>query len=234
MRFNHTKIRPLSWIKMIVVKGSHTQSLTVPLGLFKGLKLMLDLSNQTQLYFGLWERETYKYIRKAAGRCRWMVDVGAGKGELCLFFYRKSEAQRVLAIEPQRSEVDILRANIALNDADEGNRLEILSKLVTANPSEGGVTLDALNLPHGERGFIKIDVDGYEMDVLRSGTDILSNGTVDLLVETHSEQLEQECIAWLLTKDYKSEIIKNAWWRLFVPEQRPGPHNRWLWATRAQ
>ena len=27
---------------------------------------------------------------------------------------------------------------------------------------------------------------------------------------------------------YAVTVIKNAWWRVFVPEQRPIPHNRWL------
>jgi len=28
------------------------------------------------------------------------------------------------------------------------------------------------------------------------------------------------------------QIIKDAWWRVIVPEMRPIEHNRWLWATK--
>jgi hypothetical protein len=63
--------------------------------------------------------------------------------------------------------------------------------------------------------------------------DTLSEGNMDLLFETHSKDLEDECIGWLRERGYRCEIIDNAWWRFIVPEQRPGtPHNRWLWAVK--
>jgi hypothetical protein len=65
-------------------------------GLFKGLQFEINLRFQTQLYLGLWERETYSAIRRAAQSAEWFVDVGAGKGELCVFFARLQRIRRVL------------------------------------------------------------------------------------------------------------------------------------------
>jgi hypothetical protein len=93
--------------------------------------------------------------------------------------------------------------------------------------------LDALELEKTERGFIKIDVEGHEMDVLQSGERLLCSATVDLLIETHSKILEEQCLKWLVSKGYHCEVIMNAWWRAMIPEKRPIDHNRWLWATNA-
>jgi hypothetical protein len=79
---------------------------------------------------------------------------------------------------------------------------------------------------------LKIDVDGAETDVLDSAINLLTVGSPDVLVEVHSEQLEKECIARLRSFDYAVEIIDNAWWRIFVPEHRPIPHNRWIGGTK--
>lgn len=69
-------------------------------------------------------------------------------------------------------------------------------------------------------------MDGYEADVLKSGEKLLSEGKVDLLIETHSKELEDECIGWLNERGYRCEVIDNAWWRFVVPEQRPTAHTQ--------
>jgi hypothetical protein len=66
------------------------------------------------------------------------------------------------------------------------------------------------------------------VDVLRSGRQLLANGPIDVLVETHSAKLENDCIQFLERLNYSCAIIKNAWWRIFIPELRPIAHNRWL------
>jgi methyltransferase FkbM-like protein len=97
----------------------------------------------------------------------------------------------------------------------------------------GQVSLDSLAAALLGRGFIKIDVDGAELDVLRSGPECLSRTGLDLLVETHSSQLEVECTDLLKRHGFECLVVRNAWWRTILPEQRPIDHNRWLWATRS-
>jgi hypothetical protein len=74
-------------------------------------------------------------------------------------------------------------------------------------------------------------VDGGEMEVLRSGEALLKSTTVDLLVETHSLQLEEQCLSYLASLGFACSVIRNAWWRVIIPEHRPIGHNRWIWAT---
>jgi len=200
-------------------------------GLYRGLTLELDLQTKTQVYLGLWERETYPFIRRAAARCRWAVDVGAGQGELALYLLKHSAAQVVYAFEPQRSEREAFARNVALNALPDPRALCLRGEFVGGRKEEGQVALDALALPRGERGFLKVDVDGAEVDVLRSGDRLLSESVVDVLVETHAPELEAGCIELLSGKGFRCEVIDPAWWRVLVPEERPIPHNRWLWAA---
>src|SRR5262245_34570972 len=84
----------------------------VPLGLYKGINFNINLKSQTQLLLGLWERETYGDIRRVAPKVNWFIDVGAGKGELCIYFKKINPSCRVLAIEPSEGEADDLIENL--------------------------------------------------------------------------------------------------------------------------
>jgi hypothetical protein len=200
-------------------------------GLFKGLQFEINLRSQTQIYLGLWERETYSAIRRAAQSAEWFVDVGAGKGELCVFFATLQGIRRIIAIEPNEAETMTLRANLNYNGIDL-RRVEVLRKFVGTKKDARHVELDQLDVSREVGGLIKIDVDGLELDVLQTGKSLFSEGKVDLLVETHSFELEKSCIEWLQVRGYNCKIIKNARWRSIIPEQRPIAHNRWFFATR--
>ena len=81
-----------------------------------------------------------------------------------------------------------------------------------------------------------MDIDGGEEKALRGGIEALSKTPMYLLIETHSPELEQSCMNVLTDHGYAVSLIKNAWWRHFIPEERPAPrhgvlHNRWFFAT---
>lgn len=222
---------PISRLKYLCFKrGAHARF--VPLGLFRGLTLELDAASHTQVYLGLWERETHPFIRAAARRCRWAVDVGAGRGELCVFLLKHSNARPIVAIEPQAKETDALRSNLDLNGEGGNPSLVVVNKLAGVG-ANGHLALDALDLDRRQPGFIKIDVDGAELSVLNSGQALLRQSEVDILVETHSRELEAGVIELLRRWGYDCHVIHNAWWRSIIPEYRPCAHNRWLWATKS-
>jgi hypothetical protein len=54
---------------------------------------------EAQLFFGLYEQETYASIRQASAKAKWFIDVGAGKGELCIFFATLKHVKEIIAIE---------------------------------------------------------------------------------------------------------------------------------------
>jgi Methyltransferase FkbM domain len=201
-------------------------------GIFKGLRFDINLRSQTQLYLGLWERETFDTIRRASRSAEWFVDIGAGQGELCTLFATLRHVRRVVAIEPIEPAVIALRANLHHNSIHL-DRVELFRKFVGTKKSADHIEIDQLGINLLVHGLIKIDVDGSEFDVLQSGKNLFSQGKVDVLVETHSLELEEICIDWLRKRGYSCTIIKNAWWRSVIPEQRPGLHNRWFFATRS-
>ena len=110
-----------------------------------------------------------------------------------------------------------------------------MSKVVISNQfvgtDSGHACLDDVPVDREKRGFIKIDVDGAELDVLQSGESLLSSDRIDLLVETHSQKLECACERLLTGFGYRVRVVKNGWYRAVIPELRPTQHNRWLWAT---
>jgi len=224
------KSRPLTAIKSKLV-SDRSRVRRIPFGLFKGQRLDINFRFQSQIYFGLCERETYGVIRRASQNAEWFVDVGAGRGELCILFAALPRVHRLVAIEPNDIEIASMLANLRHNNIG-GDRVEILVKFAGTKRDVSYIELDQLDLNKSARGFIKIDVDGAEFDVLQSGKRLFAEGNVEVLVETHSSELEKICIEWLQAYGYSCEIIENAWWRRLIPEQRPIPHNRWLFATR--
>jgi hypothetical protein len=205
------------------------QSRRVPIGLYRNIILDLDLKSQSQVYFGLWERETHRFIRRVATKADWLIDVGAGRGELCLYFLIHRPLAQIVAIEPNASEVTALEKNLQLNRFSSKD-VRIFQKFVSANCGSECMRLDEVEVNRNRPGFVKIDVDGAELDVLESGSNLLTGEKLDILIETHSASLEEKCIHWLGNHHFVWRVIKNAWWRFAVPETRPIAHNRWLWA----
>jgi hypothetical protein len=222
-------VRPLSRLKTALVRGG-PKPRRVRWGLFRELTFEIDLQSQAQLWLGLWERETYTLIAQAASRCRWAVDIGAGSGELTVFLLRRSAADRVYSFEPDSQAFAAAQRNLRLNDLTRVDTL-ILSNRFVATSGSDSVTLDSLQLDRTGRGFLKIDVDGAELDVLESGRDLLSAAKLDLLIETHSAELEAGCQDYLRSLGFRCRVIPNARWRAWLPELRPSDHCRWLWAT---
>ncbi len=147
-------------------------------------------------------------------------------------FIKNSRASRIIAVEPQTTETDIMSTNLRLNHEHGNPKLTVLNCFVGTSSAPDFTSLDSLKLDLNLPGLVKIDVDGLEVDVLKSGERTISNGRPRLLVETHSKALEDECVDWLTRRGYLVRIIANAWWRFAVPEQRPTAHNRWLWAEK--
>jgi precorrin-6B methylase 2 len=228
-RPNAVRFRPLSRLKQSIVTGGRAPR-RIQSGLLRGMVLELDLASETQVYLGLYERETFAFIRRWAPRCAWMIDVGAATGELAIYFAQQAKCRDVHAFEPRAEALRQFRRNLALN-AVGAARLVIHDRFMGTD--SGSLRLDEVPVPAGAPGFIKIDVDGFETDVLDSGLALLANGPRHVLIEVHSLQLEQDCIARLEGLGFAVEVIDNAWWRRFVPEHRPIEHNRWIGATRA-
>ncbi len=215
-----------------LVAPSGTRVRTIRGGAFHGLRMGVDFRHQTQLYVGLFERELYPWLEELGRGIRTAVDAGAGQGEHTLYFLAKTPASRVLAFEPSAAERSRLIANLSANHFSTDSRISISSKLLGSANGDGACTLDSLLPNLAEPLLIKIDVDGGEVDILQGAQRLLGLERVAWIIETHSSELEEECIRILAAAGFDTRIVSPRWWRFAVPELRPGAQNRWLIATK--
>jgi hypothetical protein len=202
-------------------------------GAMRGVKLELNLARQTQIWLGLSERETHRWLKIFTRDLKSAVDVGAAEGEYGIYFLMKTPAEIVITFDPDSENEERFDANLMLNRCLADSRLIRLRKFVGQRREPEWCRLDEFASVLKGPCFVKIDVDGGEVDVLESGVGLLEKMEVRFLVETHSIELERDCCAFLRGRGFDVHIIPNAWWRLFVPERRPIAHNRWLFAHKA-
>jgi len=213
----------------VVPRGA--QECEVRFGPLRGVRLNLDLSRQSQIWLGLYERETYQWLERFSRGIHTGIDIGANEGLYTSFFLVKTSAQRVWSFDGDPTCQSIIAGNLALNGVYNPGRWTFVGKCVGSDRDANTCALDsireALELPC----LVKMDVDGAELDVLRSGPEVLRSTGVRWLIETHSPDLESACLRLLTEFGYQTKVVPNAWWRRFIPETRTA-HNRWLVAYR--
>lgn len=206
--------------------GRERKRRRIPAGLYRGLRMEMDLTCELQLYLGLAEVETHAWIRRWSSEVVSAVDVGAANGELVLYWMSCANLRKVYAFEPFDEARERMTRNLESNGYGQDRRLHVSSRFVGSRDDADYCTLDSLDLPGP--CMVKIDVDGAEGDVLRGARNLLASGKVFWVVETHSASLEAECMEVFRQAGYRTRIVRNGWYRRILREQRPIPHNRWL------
>jgi FkbM family methyltransferase len=130
------------------------------------------------------------------------IDVGANIGyyALMLAHYLGSSVE-IICIEPEPENLAELRRNIEVNrmanvtilaagaaaeDGFAGLLTGINGRIVSENRGEARVkTLALNNFADRSIGFIKIDVEGYELDVLRGAMTLIERQRPNLFIEVH-------------------------------------------------
>jgi len=195
-------------------------------GIAAGVVMELDPQSDTQRLLGLYEREIAGLVFRLAGECATLVDIGANDGYYTNIFLRTS-AKRIVVCEPSPV-VSRLLVNAAANGFIPDQRFCVIQRLI--RPGEDAIYASQLvqNLPGPV--FLKVDIDGGELNLLQSCESSDRLEELHWLIETHSAWLENSCVQWFQQRRYRTKVIPNAWWRLFLPELRPIAHNRWLLA----
>lgn len=194
---------------------------------YGGHTLTLELSDP--LAEGWYDRswDPLPEIEELKGRGRLghgstVFDLGAHQGLVALMFAREVGASgRVIAVEAEAHNVRAAKRNRALNDA---SNLEIVhaaaSERVGTVRFEGSfngyvaeiggvevpaVTIDELASRFGVPDVALVDVEGFELPVLRGATETIGRGQTAFIVEVHSSATRVGSIAEIVAmlEDYE-------------------------------
>jgi hypothetical protein len=192
----------------------------------RGVRMTLDFAGHTPMYLGMYEWELHRFLRRTLPPAKLVFDVGGSIGYDALAFAANTSA-RVVTFEPDPDNRLLLGGNLDHNP-ELRQRVTVEPLAVAGEDRDGVTTLDAARARYGAPDFVKIDIDGGELDALRGAGGTLREDRPHLIVETHSQQLEDACGALLVECGYRPIVKHN---RRIWREQRPISHNRWLLAT---
>ena len=225
-------IKPFLHACKFAIFGREVRERRILGGAARGLVMLIDPSAKTQRILGLDEREIQKTFVAFSRWAEALVDVGSSDAYYALFFRKHNAAGTVHLVDANPEFKPLQTRHFSINFP--GSQLDARTAFVAPPGRQGeGTLLLSRDMPlAGRRVFFKIDVDGWELDVLKSAEELLAGTECRFIIETHSAELEHACIRFLESHGYRTSVIANAWWRRIVPEQRPIAHNRWLSAVR--
>lgn len=216
-------------IKKIIIKLLFNNPIKqkILFGVASGMYVKYNPNNRLQHLLGLYEREIYPYLKKGIKKSDILVDVGANDGYFVLSFLKTGK--KVIACEPGNIVIDLLE-NCSINRFNVNEHFSLITKFIGANNTVNSVKIN--EVAQNESIFYLVDIDGGEFELLYSTDSDFEHSNKTWLIETHSIELENSCMSFLKKWDYKVVIIKNAWWRIFIPEYRQIKHNRWIYAYK--
>jgi len=164
------------------------------------------------------EEEELRYVRQFVGRCDSIVEVGAAVGNHTIFFAKALSPQAINVFDANASAVEQIKDNAALNfDTLGGPKITVHHAAVGATPGhmrifDQDVTVVRLDDELKEHvDFIKIDVDGMEMEVLEGCRGLLARDRPKVMIEVQNE-LKERFRAFIREYDYviEREMVRTA------------------------
>ena len=149
------------------------------------------------------ERFFYPYLKPKMV----VVDVGSAYGSYTL--PALARGCKVIAINPPHEYIQEIKGNVGLNNGFEKN-FKIYPYFADSKNKDDHIKLDTL-LAGRKYHFLKIDVEGMELDVLHGAQKSIKRYKPILLVENHlfiDYSLEEKCIQFIesLNLGYKWQV----------------------------
>ena len=182
------------------------------------------------MFLGLYEIELTAALRglcKGSLRC---FDIGGNIGYDALVLAKLTGGD-VVSVECDDALCRDIEANASLNPALMPH-ITVWQGFVGAEsqPDRGLVTLDELTDQFFPPDLVKVDIEGAEVAALAGASQLLeSPARPSWIIEVHSAELEEECVAVLAGAGYHPQIVDHRRW---LPDYRPAEHNRWIIAAR--
>ena len=151
----------------------------------------------------LYEREEPRRARQFVGNCESALEVGALVGNHTIYFAKALRPKNIHVFDANPHAVAQVRENVALNGLDRGE-MEIVVHHAAVGGKAGSihmfdqdVSLVRLDDEVKERvDFIKIDVDGMELEVLDGCRALISRDRPKIMIEVQQE-LKPRFLAFL-------------------------------------
>jgi hypothetical protein len=188
--------------------------------------------------YGEYSEGEVETMRTYVGRGDTVIDVGANIGALTLpLAHMVGEGGRVYAIESHPDNFNVLCANLAMNALAQ---VKPINKFVRVDPASGTgndtgesfvgerwppsfLALDELGLD--SCALIKIDVDGRELEALKSAAHLVDRTRPVLYFENDQQAASEALLRYVMDLDYE------LYWHvvpLFRPDNYLGnPENAW-------
>jgi FkbM family methyltransferase len=188
-------------------------------------------------FYGEWAQQELDFFDRILTETSNVIDVGANIGTHTVYFSKKCNKGNVIAIEPQIYIFEMLAANILINgcyntipvNAGAASEPGVI-KMVNINPFEGekinygefkinsnaggGVPTNLIVLDSyadlDQFTLIKLDVEGYEVDVLNGATKLLEKHKPFLYIEFNNKGGNDP----LLEKIYELDYIP--YWHIYT------------------
>lgn len=182
-----------------------------------------DAIQKVHMAGAFYEPEELEIIRTHFRPGETFVDIGANVGNHAIFAAKIMLAGKVVVIEPNPVAISMLNANIVLNDAEAIIDNRWLGVGLGAEAAEGfGVRAGGMNLGGGKMvagagdlrilsgdeilrdtpvHFIKMDVEGMEMDVLKGLSATIARDRPRLFIEVDLENTTA-FLAWAQAQNY--------------------------------
>src|SRR5438445_7615111 len=159
------------------------------LGPARGLRYLFKGQGDHHKRLGIYEFELASWYRRYLRPGVIVYDIGAGDGDTTLLFAKLVRPKgMVIAFEPRQDNLERLQANRDLNRGK-------LADIVIIPKYVGSEGTDALQTQADDvaktivPGFVKIDVDGWEGEVLGGMKETLRRSRPVLVIETNSRDL---------------------------------------------
>lgn len=204
------------------------EAVTIPgNGPMSGIKLMPGPHISHKHLDGTYEDDTLKAIARFQPPDSVCYDLGASIGYISLLMAKKAKA--VYSFEPAPHALEEIRRQSTLNGFSHihpvqqvvsGDFREVEfaltdnaygSRIVAGQPVAKDrpklkfktTTLDTLATQYPAPNFIKIDVEGEELAVLRGGEKVIRSSRPIFCIELHSPQLTRDCVKLLESHGYR-------------------------------
>ncbi len=149
-----------------------------------------------------------------------VIDVGGAYGDTAVW-YAKEFGANVIVFEPLKERYNAILKNAEANGVSDKVKAYNIA-LGSGAQQKGSIWKGMFSVLDGDTAFetkrlddfglkdawlIKIDVEGFECEVLRGAINTINNSNPKIILEAHSSKLNRECIEMLSEHGYELKYV---------------------------